>query len=214
MDVVVREHICPDLAISPLNQVPRLCLEHRILVGDADKLQVVLTLTVCNIRQVRVALLTVLAHSKRVVHVVLLEEFLRIVVRVNVDFRESIVDSLLLIASRKSSLEERQKELQTVARLDFLDKFVDRDAGRGDRAEETLDDVLITVNIEKATDDARCATWVDALHVDFDRLELLVLVKVKDQVVDKVEAVADDDEWQLLSESLLLKKVFDTLWVI
>jgi len=32
------------------------------------------------------------------------------------------------------------------------------------------------------------------LHINFDRLELLVLVQVKDKVVDEIESITDNDE--------------------
>lgn len=38
------------------------------------------------------------------------------------------------------------------------------------------------------------------LNIDLNVLLQVVAVQVEDQVVDKVKAVADDDEWQLVGE--------------
>jgi hypothetical protein len=39
----------------------------------------------------------------------------------------------------------------------------------------------------------------------------LVLVKVENQIVNEVEAIADDDEWQLFGELGFLQEVLDFL---
>jgi hypothetical protein len=118
-----------------------------------------------------------------------------------------------LVASLERCLEEGQQQLQTVAGLDFLDELIDRDALWGHRAEQALDDVLVTVDVKETTNDAGSAGWVDTLNIDLDGLELLGLVKVEHQVVDKVETVANDDQRQLLGQVGLLEEVLDLLRV-
>jgi hypothetical protein len=52
------------------------------------------------------------------------------------------------------------------------------------------------------------------LNIDLDRLELLVLVEVENQIVNEVEAIADDDEWQLFRQLGFLQEVFHFLWIV
>ena len=80
MDVVLGKNVRPDLSISALDEVTRLGTEHGVLVGDADELQVILALAVCNEGQVGVTLLAVLSDGECVVHVVLLQKLLRVIV--------------------------------------------------------------------------------------------------------------------------------------
>ena len=96
----------------------------------------------------------------------------------NIDLRESVVYSLLLVATCKSLFEERKEQLQSIAGFNFLDKLIDGNCFWVDGLEEILDDFLITVHIEKTADNSWSTGWVDLLNVDLNRLELLVLVEV------------------------------------
>lgn len=128
---------------------------------------------------------------------------------VDVDLGQCIVHCLLLITSGQGSLQKGQKNLEAVAGFDFRNKFVDRNRGRIDSCEKTLDDRLITVDIKQTSDDSRSSGRVDALNVDFDGLELLVLVEVEYQIVDEVEAIADDDQRKLLGQLGFLEEVLN-----
>ena len=119
---------------------------------------------------------------------------------VNVDLGKSIVNSLLLITSRQCSLQEGKENLEPIAGFDLGDKLIDGNRCRIDDREKTLDDRLITVDIQQTTDDSRGSCGIHSLDIDLNRLELLVLVKVEDQVVNEVEAVADDDERELFGQ--------------
>lgn len=77
MNVVLAEHISPDLGICALQEISCLSPEHRVFIGDVDQLQVVLTLLIRDDCQVRIALLAVLADTQGVVLIVLLEESFR-----------------------------------------------------------------------------------------------------------------------------------------
>lgn len=50
-----------------------------------------------------------------------------------------------------------------------------------------------------------CLFCVYLLNVDLNVLLQIVAVQVEDQVVDKVKAVADDDQWQLVGEFSFLR---------
>jgi len=211
--VVGAENVVPDLQVLTFEQVTSLCSEHGIVVGDLNKLEVVLALAVGNVGEVGVALLAVFTNNHGVVHIILLEELLRIVVAVDVDLGKSVVDSLLCVASLESGFQERQQELQAVSGLNFRDKLINRNDSRVDRAQQVLDYVLVTVDIKQATDDTRSSARVDTLDVDLDRLEVLVLVEVQNQIVNKVEAIANNDQRKLLGKVGFLQEVLDLLGV-
>ena len=52
------------------------------------------------------------------------------------------------------------------------------------------------------------------LHIDLNVLLQVVAVQVQDQVVDKVKAVADDDEGQLVGQLGFLQEVLDAVGVV
>ncbi len=110
--------------------------------------------------------------------VVLLQELLRVVVRIDINLCQGVVDRLLLVAGSEGRLKEGEEELETVAGFDLLHELVDGDRRRVDGREKVLDDTLIAINIQQATNNTGCPGRVDLLHVDLNRLELLVLVEV------------------------------------
>ncbi|KAI6757104.1 hypothetical protein HG531_002929 [Fusarium graminearum] len=119
VNVVLAQNEAPELSIGALQEVSSLSPVHGVLVGDVDKLKIILALGVGDVGQVGITLLTVLSNSKGIVLVVLLEELLGVVVGVDIDLGKSVVHSLLLVTSLESGLEERQKQLKAVARLNF-----------------------------------------------------------------------------------------------
>ena len=52
------------------------------------------------------------------------------------------------------------------------------------------------------------------MHVHLDELRQPILVQVQNEVVNKVESVADNDEWKLIRQLGLLKEVLDLLRVV
>lgn len=173
-----------------------------------------MTLLICDKCQIGVALLAILSDYQSVILVVVLQECFRIVIAVYVDLGQGIVDGLLLVACGQALLQEWQQQLKTVTRLDFADKLLSGNAGSFDGVQEALDDVLVTVNIEKSADDARSPCWVDTLYIDLDGLKLLVLVEVEHQIMNKVESIADNDERELFGKLSLFQEVLDLLRVI
>jgi len=225
MDVVVRENVLPDLRVSSPKQVPCLRAEHGILVRDTDELEVVLALLVCDERKIGIPSFAVAAYDQWVVEVVLFQELLWIVVTarereenplaevslvsegegscstaclLDVDLRQRIVDSLLLVPSSQGRLQERQQKLEPVPRLDLTDELIDGYRLRRNRGQQRLHHGLLTIDVQQSSDHRRCLRRVDPLHIHFDRLELLILIQVEDEVVDEVETVANDDERKLL----------------
>jgi len=164
--------------------------------------------------KIGVSLFTIAADSQRIILVILLQELLRCVVGVDVDLGQSIVNCLLLVARSESVFQERQQELEAVSRLDLRNELIDGYRSGVDRGEQILDNGFVAVHIKKTANDCRCASWVYSLNVDLDRLELLVLVEVEDQVVDEVEAIAYNDQWQLLGQFGLLQEVLDFFSIV
>lgn len=67
MDVLGAENLGPEFQTTALDEVPRLVLEHRVLVRDVDELVVAESLGVGDVGKVGVALLAVLSNDERVV---------------------------------------------------------------------------------------------------------------------------------------------------
>jgi hypothetical protein len=164
--------------------------------------------------EVRITLLAVLSNSESVVEVVLLEEFLWVVVAVDVDLGEGVVDSLLLVTRGKSCLKEWQEKLQPVAALYLRNQLVNRNYRRINGRKKVFDNALVTVDIKKASDDSGGARGVNPLDIHFDGLVLLVLVEVKHKVMNEVESVADNDERQLFCQPSFLEEVLDLLGIV
>lgn len=146
-------------------------------------------------------------------HVVLLEETFGVVVAVDVNLGECVVDRGILLTGSDLSLEPREDELETVSLLDFIDKFVDGN-WTSNASEESLDRVLVAVNIEETSNDLRSTSRVDLLNVNLDEVGETVLVKVQNEIVNEVESVANDDERKLIGEFGLLEEVLDLLGVV
>jgi len=60
----------------------------------------------------------------------------------------------------------------------------------------------------------RGAHRVHTLHVHLDELRETVLVEVQNEVVHEIEAVANDDEWELISQLGFLQEVLDFLGIV
>lgn len=130
VDVVRDEHLRPEVGQTTLDEVPSLVLEHRVGVGDGDELLVAESLGERDEGEVGVSLLAVLPDNeglvelygkrreagsvlmieKRLVegnHVVLLEELLGVVVRVDKDLGHGVEQCRVLVSSRDPGLDER-----------------------------------------------------------------------------------------------------------
>jgi len=52
------------------------------------------------------------------------------------------------------------------------------------------------------------------LNIHLNEFGEAILVQVEDEVVDKVETITDNDEWELIGELGLLEEVLDLLQII
>ena len=77
------------------------------------------------------------------------------------------------------------------------------------RAERAEDGERTAVDIEEAADNLRKTRGVNLGHVNFDIFLEVITEEVEDQIVDKVESIADDNERELVGEFLLLEEIFD-----
>lgn len=160
----------------------------------------------------RIALLAVLADDAAIVELILLQELLRVVVRVDVDLGESVVHGRIVGALVNAGLEPGQQELHAVALLDLFDELVDAEL-TAHRHDHLLDLILGAVDVEQAADDDGQTRRVDLLHVDLDVLGQTVSVQVEHEVVHEVEAIAHDYERQLIGQLRLLEEVLDAFRV-
>lgn len=117
------------------------------------------------------------------------------------------------MTSSDLGLEPGKDELEAVSLLDFVNELVDRNR-TSNASEESLDRVLVAVDIEETSDNLRSTSRVDLLNVNLDKVGETVLVKVENEIVDKVESVANDDERELIGEFGFLEEVLDLLRVV
>ena len=203
----------PKIRLAPLDEVPRLLLEHRVLIGDCNELVIAETLRVRNIGKVWIPLLAEFTDDQWLVKVVLLQERLGVVVAVNVNLGQGVVHGGILRAGLDPSLQPGEDQLEPIPLLDLVNQFVDGEVS-GDRGQETLDRSFVAVNIQQPTNDLRGSDGVHPLDIDLDELGQAVLVQIENQVVHKIKAIADDDEGELVLEFGLLKEVLDFLRVV
>ena len=105
MGVVWLKDLTPKIRLTPLDKVPRLLLEHRVLVGDRNKLVVTEALCVRNVGEVRIPLLAEFTDDQRFVKIVLLQEGLGVVVAVDIDLSQGVVHGRILGAGLDPSLQ-------------------------------------------------------------------------------------------------------------
>ena len=111
------------------------------------------------------------------------------------------------------SLEPGQNQFQSVALLYFVDELVNGEVS-SDGCEQALDSPFIAVNVEKPTDHLRRANGINPLDIDLDEFGEAVLVQIENQVVDEVEAVANNNERKLVLQFGLFEEVLDLLRVV
>ena len=63
VNIVVNKDLSPKLGLATLNEVPSLLLEHRVIIGDGNQLVVAEALSICDVREVRIASLAEFAHN-------------------------------------------------------------------------------------------------------------------------------------------------------
>jgi len=94
-----------------------------------------------------------------------------------------------------------------------VDEFIDREVA-SDRSQQPLDGSLIAIYIQQTTNNLRSTDRVDTLYVDLDELGEIVLIEVKNEVMNKVKAVANDDERELVGQLGFLEEIFDFLGIV
>jgi hypothetical protein len=57
------------------------------------------------------------------------------------------------------------------------------------------------------------SAWVHLLHVYLNVFYQTVAIQIKNKIVNKVEAIAHNNEWQLVRQFCLFQKVFDSLGI-
>jgi len=213
VDIVWLKDLSPKICLAPLDEVPRLLLEHRVLIGDRDEFFVAEALCVRNVGEIWIPLLAEFADNQRLVEVVLLQERLGVVVAVNVNLGQSVVHGGILRAGLDPSLQPGEDQLEPIPLLDLVDQFVDGEVSR-DRGQETLDRSFVAVHIQQTANNLRSPDGVHPLDVNFDELGQPVLVQIENQIVHEVEPVADDDKRKLVLKFGLLEEVLDFLRVV
>ena len=146
-------------------------------------------------------------------YVVFFKERLGVAIAVDVDLGHSIEYCGVLAATLDTSLKPRKNQLQPVPLLHFMNKLINWEVARN-RSQQSLDRCLVTIDVEKPANNLRSSHRVDSLNIYLDKFGETVLVKVKNEIVNKVEPIADNDEGKLVREFRLFEEVLDFLRVI
>jgi len=117
------------------------------------------------------------------------------------------------LALLNTGLKPRENQLETVTLLDLVNQLVDGERS-GDRIEQVLDGSLVTVDIQKTSNNLRGSGGIDLLNVNFNEAGEVVLVEVEDQIVDHVESVTDNDQRKLIRHLGFLQEVLDLLGIV
>jgi len=67
VNVIVDKNLSPKLRLATFHKVPSLLLEHRVVVGDRDKLIITEPLRIGNVGKVRIPSLTELPDDERLI---------------------------------------------------------------------------------------------------------------------------------------------------
>ena len=102
-----------------------------------------------------------------------------------------------MAALLNTCLKPRKDELEPVPRFHFVHELIDREVTRH-RSKKRFDGRLVAVDIEQTTDNLRRANGVDASDVHLDEVRQAALVQVEHKIVNEVEAIADDDQRELI----------------
>ena len=94
-----------------------------------------------------------------------------------------------------------------------MDKLINWEISRNG-GQQSLDRCLVTIDVEKPAHNLRSPHRVDSLNIYLDKFSETILVKVEDEIMNKVEPIADNDEGKLVREFRLFKEVLDFLRVI
>ena len=183
---ILGQHLGPQLGVGALDDVARLRLEQRVGGRAAHELVVALPPAVGHAREMRVALLAVLAHGAGVVVGVGGEEVLGVgaggrgrgrgrgaatagsgAAAVDEDLAQRGVHPGVLGALGHQLLQEGRQQPEPVAPLDLLAERVDGNQG-ADREDEVGHKLIGRVSVEEAADDGRRRRGVDLLDVGLD----------------------------------------------
>ena len=92
-----------------------------------------------------------------------------------------------------------------------MDKLINWDVSHN-RGQQSLDRCLVTIDVEQPTYNLQSPHRVDSLNID--KFGETILEKVENEIMNKVEPIADNDEGKLVRVFRLFKEVLDFLRVI
>ena len=97
--------------------------------------------------------------------------------------------------------------------FDLSNKIVSGKLSSNDH-NKSFDDVRLTVNIQKTTNNLWQSRWIDFLDIDFNVFLKIVSVKMKNQVMNKVESITNNNKRKLISQFLFFEEILDFFWLV
>mmetsp|Transcript_18555 Transcript_18555/g.45984 ORF Transcript_18555/g.45984 Transcript_18555/m.45984 type:complete len:754 (-) Transcript_18555:1697-3958(-) len=189
------ENLRPQFQILAFDKVLGEIPEKSVFLADSNELVVAFTCTllVSDECKLRIKSFAVWSQNLRIIKHVIQQESLRVTVKSDVDLSESIVSSLFRASGCDTGLEPWLKQTKTVSSLSDLNKIVDR-AGSSNCHQNSLDEIFVSTEVEKLSNDLRGLGWRDLGHINFNVLEEAIQVEVFRKLINKVETIADVNE--------------------
>src|ERR1700733_10112856 len=94
-----------------------------------------------------------------------------------------------------------------------MDKLINWEISRNG-GQQSLDRCLVTIDVEQPAHNLWSPHRVDSLNIYLNKFSETILVKVEDEIMNKVEPITDNDEGKLVREFHLFKEVLGFLRVI
>jgi hypothetical protein len=210
MRIIRGKNSSPEILVLTLNEITSLKSVKSVLVGDLDELVVAVTpgALVSSVGEMGIALLAILSDNLGVVELIVDQEVLRVIVGVNDDLGEGIVKSGSLVSFLDTSIKPGFKGSEFISLLKFLNELLDR-AIASDIVKNLLNVVLVTLEVDKGSQDLRSSVRVDLEEINFDEFVEVVLEEVFCQLIDETVDIAKVDEGSGIRKLNFLKEVLD-----
>ena len=178
MNIVWLKDLSPKIGFTSLDEIPRLLLEHRVFIGNRNKLLVAEALCVRDVGEVWIPLLAEFTDDRGLIKVVLLQECLGVIVAIDVNLGQGVIHGRILRTGLYPSLQPGKDQLEPISLFDLVHQFVNGEVSRNG-GQKTLDRSFVAVHIQQTTNNLRSPDGVYPLDVNFDELGQAVLVQIE-----------------------------------
>lgn len=146
-----------------------------------------------------------------IVELIVREEVLRVLIRVDLDLGERVVDRGDLVAFSDSAFKPVFEHSQLIALLEFLDERLValRDELTTDLLEDDLDLSLLAFLVDESAEHDGSSLRVHLEEVDLDVVQEVVLIEVRRELFNELVDVTEEDEGLRVRETKSLEEILD-----